>query len=160
MGRIFEPAEWHGSFPAYQTVVYDSAETFGAGAPVITAADGEVTVAAADPTQIMGIAMHAAGTGPGFSIAGGVTQVTNRANEVTVCVVDADTVFSGRMTNAGATVAPLQTHVGEEYGIIAVSGEWTIDETETTTKSVHIVDVDLLNGIHYFRFISTVPETV
>lgn len=163
MPRFFIPARLQtGGAPEVQEMVYDSAATFARGALMSVASDGEVTEASADPTSIIGVALHKNGVGPGRNLENDDDYVvrTNVSNLVGIAIANRSAIFSGQAVNGGTDpVTPLLTHIGEEYGVVKRSdGTWAIDMAETTTKVVHIVDIDTTreNKIFLFKFLEAV----
>ncbi len=161
-GRQFALAKWEGQFPEVQYVLVDSAQTFKAGALVLTAADGETDECAADPTAILGVALSAAKTALGYNMANDadIVAFTGRENKVAVAIANNKNTFSGRGVNGGTDpVVPLQTHIGEQYGVVKDSdGIWAIDFAETTTKSVQIVGFDSTTKSFTFKFIPAAQQ--
>ena len=67
--------------------------------------------------------------------------------------------FITRAVNGGTDpVAPLQTHIGEQYGVAKVGDDWVIDMAETGAKVVEIVDIFPSDGLNLFevKFIESV----
>jgi hypothetical protein len=130
--------------PRVQSLAYTTGQVFKAQALVVLTAAGEVSECAADPAAVLGVALQGAGTGMGYDLPNSsvTTVVTGRAQEVSVLVADDSTEFYARGVN-GATdpVLPLQTHIGEQYGVAKVGNEWVIDFAETTAKVVEITDI-------------------
>lgn len=160
MARFIQPARLPGSNAAAFPVrrgKYKTAETWTKGALLVLDANGELTECGADPTLVSGVALEEPGKGPGFEIAGGVTQVTGRDQEVSYVPADDRVIYSMRAVNGGTDpVTPTQTHIGESYGALAdANGVWTLDIAETTTLVFTIVDIDIDNKIFYCKFHST-----
>lgn len=156
MGRVFQPARVaEGEVPYVQSVQYKTGEAIIRGSVVLVDANGQLNLAGADPASIYGVALEPAGSKPGFDAANSPTVVTGRVQEVSTAVASRLSIFSGRMEDgSGNIVAPLQTHIGEQYGIAKdANGEWFIDESETTNKRVQIIDIDTVVGVHLFKFL-------
>jgi hypothetical protein len=145
MPRGFNYARgYNNAAPRVQSIAYTTGQTFKAGALVLLTAAGEVSECAADPAAVLGVALQGAGTGPGFDLPNSsvTTVVTGRAQEVSVLIADDETQFYARGVNGGTDpVLPLQTHIGEQYGVAKVGNDWVIDFAETTAKVVEIVDI-------------------
>lgn len=154
MARGFNTARFpNGEAPSILSVVYTTGQTFKKGALLTYVAAGTVSECGADPAVVAGVALQAAGSGPGYEMANSPTQVTGRVQEVSMAVADRSTVFSCRAIN-GATdpVTPLQTHIGESYGVAKVSNDWVLDIAEVTALVCTIVDVDIDNKIFFVKF--------
>jgi len=109
--------------------------------------------------NVAGVALEKAASKPGWDAANSPTVVTGRVQEVSFVQADTDTVYSIRQEDgSGNIVAPAQTHVGEVYGVLNVAGEWRIDRSEVTTLIFKIVDVDLLEGLTFVKFVATAIE--
>lgn len=157
MGRGIETSKTYGgdSVPEVQRMQYATGQTFKKGALVVDNTDGEIVECGADPTGVFGVALQGAGTGPGFNVANEneVTVRTGRLQEVSVAVANRRARFHGRAVN-GATdpVLPLQTHIGEQYGVAKVGDDWVIDMAETTALVVEITDILPGDGLNLFEF--------
>jgi hypothetical protein len=131
--------------PYSQSMAYATGQTFLKGALVVDNANGEVVECGADPAAILGIAMQAAGTGPGYGVAdaGSATVFTGRAQEVVVAIADRTSQFTARGVNGGTDpVLPLLTHIGEQYGVTKVGSDWVIDFAKTAGSArVEITDI-------------------
>lgn len=164
MGRIFQPARTPpGTVPEVISRQIKASQTFTKGAVLIEEAGstGKVQEASADPTTVYGVALADAFTNPGNSFANSsqLLQVTGTINEVSVAVANRLTIFSGRMVDGDeAIVTPALTDIGVQYGLVKTSAdsEWCVDQSETSTKSVEIVDIDIDNKIVYFKFLEAV----
>jgi hypothetical protein len=125
-------------------VAYQTGQVFKAGALLQLTANGEVIESVADPSSVYGIALQGAGTGMGYDLPNSsvTTVVTGRVQEVSVLVVNSTDEYYARGVNGGTDpVIPLQTHIGEQYGVAKVGNDWVIDFTETTAKVVEITDI-------------------
>lgn len=157
-GYEFKPSRNAGATIAeMRSGVYDAASTFLTGAVLILAADGELEAGGADPTGIVGVALEPANSRPGYGIGHNPTIVTWRKQEITYAVANRTTIFSGRGVNGGTDpVTPLQTHIGEAYGLtVDATGTWVIDFAETANTRLRIVDIDVPNRIFYFKFLES-----
>ena len=141
-----------GTVPRVKRGKYKTGEAILNGTVLQHDANGELIIAAADPLDIVGVAAQPAGTGPGFGMADSPAVVTGRDQEISYWDANEQQEWVGRAENAGVLTAPLQTNIGESYGLINNGGEWRIDLTETTNKRVYITDVDLKEGLWYFKF--------
>jgi hypothetical protein len=145
MARGFNYARGrNNAAPRVQAIAYATGQTFKAQALVVLNTSGEVVECGADPAAVLGVALQGAGTGMGFDLPNSsvTTVVTGRAQEVSVLIADDSTEFYARGVNGGTDpVLPLQTHIGEQYGVAKVGNEWVIDFAETTAKVVEITDI-------------------
>lgn len=116
---------------------------------------GEVDTAGADPASIVGVALAAGNSAPGFNAANSPTVSTGRLRKIAVAVADRVTVFAGTLTNGSSTrIAPVQADLGASYGITAYSNIWTVDKNKTAGSArVKVVDIDTLNNLVYFKFL-------
>jgi hypothetical protein len=116
---------------------------------------GLVKVAGADPTAIVGVAMQAYETAPGYNQANSPTVNTYRASKVCVAAATREATFRGKMTNGSSTrVAAAVTDIGISYGITAYSGVWTVDKNKTAGDiRVRVVGFDDLTGDAFFKFL-------
>jgi hypothetical protein len=137
-----------------------SAQTFKRGAFVYLDTDGLLATCGSDPTTILGVALAAANTVPGKDAANSPTEVTGLLNRVSVAIANDATVFSMRGVNGGTDpLTPTQTMVGESYGsAVDGNGVWYLDQAESSTKSLLIVDVDITNKIFFCKFLSAVQQ--
>ena len=143
--------------PEVRSMAYTTGQVFKKYALVVLTSAGEVSEAGADPTGVVGVALQGAGTGLGYGVPNSAetTVVTGRLQEVSVALANRKTIFSGRGVNGGTDpVVPLQTHIGEQYGVAKVGDDWVIDLAETATKVVEIVDIVPVEGAGagYFLF--------
>lgn len=146
MGRSFNTLRRTGTtVPRIQAMVVKTGETFKPYAVVVTDVDGNLIEVANGAVSILGVALAGAFSGPGYNL-----PDSNRTNtliqgalaEVSVAIADREQEFSARGVN-GATdpVLPLQTHIGEQYGIIKVSNDWCIDFANVIDLAVEITDI-------------------
>jgi len=162
MGRRFQTSKagtGGDSVPEVQVFPYANGQSFKDGALVVDNADGVIVECSADPAAVLGVALQGAGTGPGFSVANDsdVVARTGVAQEVSVAVANRRTRFHGRAVN-GATdpVTPLQTHVGEQYGVAKVGNDWVIDMADTSNVVVEITDIYPELNLFEFKFLEAV----
>lgn len=130
--------------PRVQAMRYATGQTFKAFAWVVIDTNGEVVECADGATSITGLALQGAGTGPGYDLpdASRTVVITGANQEVSVALADREQEFSMRGVNGGTDpVVPLQTHIGEQYGLKKVVNDWVIDFSNTTDKAVQITDI-------------------
>ena len=122
---------------------------------------GKIVVSGADPASgtIVGITLQAADSSPGFQMANNPATFTYRSQKVSVCRPNDETIFAGCLTNGSSTpVAAAVTDIGQQYGVTAYSGIWTIDKAKTGGSArVTIVgyDTDQNPDQVFFKFISS-----
>lgn len=164
MARGFEPARLPaGAVPEVQEMVVTASQTFKRGALVVDVSAGTISECGADPTLVYGVALQDAFSGPGNEVANSSQNVftTGETNVISIAIANRLTIFSARAVNGGTDpVIPLQTHIGEQYGVAKVSNDWVIDIAETTAKVVEIVDIEppmgALLGFFYVKFLEAV----
>jgi len=144
MGRRFQPARNAKTVPQVQSIAYTTGQTFLKGALVVDNVNGTVDECGADPASILGVALEDAGSklGYGFANPSQTTVVTGRNQEVSIAVADRDTQFSCRGVNGGTDpVLPLQTHIGEKYGVVKVGNDWCLDFADAVNTRCQIIDI-------------------
>lgn len=162
MGRSFNYARSAKTVPTIQSIEYKSGATFKKLALVIDDTNGQVDECGADPASVLGVALEGVATKLGFGepYASQTVFATGREAEVSVCIADRLTEFSARGVNGGTDpVAPLQTNIGEQYGVAKVNDDWVIDLAEITAKVVEITDIVLeADGTGFFicKFLESV----
>ena len=147
--RGFAPARRTGStVPRIVSGVYKTGAQVTAiikGSILQVDGDGLLIVSAADPTSLVkGVALEAAASklNYGEPFASQTAFATGRVQEVSYAVADAEQEFSARLETGGNIVAPLQTHIGEEYGVaVDANGQWYVDTGEGSAKVVKITDI-------------------
>lgn len=158
MGARFQPARVpSGGVESINVYPALAGQAIVKGSLVLLDANGLLNLCGADPASILGVALSAQGGGPGFSAANSPIAVNfSTANEdlVSVAIANRETIFSGKMTNAGNIVTPTQAMVGDSYGVVNTAGIWTVDQTETVNTRLTIVDVDIANTLVFFKFLN------
>ncbi len=151
MSRIFIPARFPGGgAPSVLSMAYKTLETFVKGS-VLIFDTGEVVIGLVDPTPIVGVALEDVASKPGFEVGhdSQVIATTGRVQQVSVAIANDVTTFSG-----AGTRAPLASDVGVEYGILNTAGIWQVDPADAVNTRVVVTDVDLLQGIYFFKFLT------
>ena len=160
MGRRFNIARLPVGTPNIISIVYTVGQVFQKGALVVDTAAGTVSECAANPARVYGVAMETCNTKPGgLGIANNPSIITGgQYKEVSVALADRVTVFSCRGVNGGTDpVVPLQTHIGESYGVLKTGGgDWVMDLSNTTNLVVEIVDIDVDYNIFFVKFLQAV----
>lgn len=114
-----------------------AAETFKSGALVLLDANEEIAECGADPTAVLGVAVHQA--------AGRDLLPT----EQLVALGGSGRTFLGEGDNA-----PTEDDINQQYGVAKdANGIWHVDGTDTTNVVVEVVDVDLERGLYEFVFL-------
>lgn len=156
--RIFAPAKgFVGAIPEIESIAYVAAQTFKNGEVLeLSTTTGTVIVQTANPQAVYGVALEDAASKPGNEMGhdSQVLQVTGgNVGEVSVARATRNTIFSGVGTSDAAI-----TQIGTDYGLAVASNLWTINNAETGTVSVMIVDVDVAENIQFFKFLEAVLE--
>lgn len=118
---------------------------------------GYVALSGADPGAgtVVGIALQAYATNPGYDAANSPATFTGRNATIAVVRPNDSTIFCANITNGSSTlVAPAQTDVGVLYGVTAYSGIWTVDRAKLSNDTAEIVgfDTTLYSGVVFFKF--------
>lgn len=156
MGKKFIPSRNFKTVPQVQRIAYATGQVFKKGALVVDDVNGQIVECGADPASILGVALEAAGSGPGYEMANASTIafVTGRLQEVSIAIADRDTQFKGRGVNGGTDpVIPLQTHVGEKYGVAKVGDDWVIDFADAVATRIQITDILPETNEFLFKFL-------
>ena len=159
MGRRFNVARLPTGTPNVQSVTYTAAQVFLKGALLVDVAAGTVSECAANPARVFGVALEGANTKPGGTgIANNPSYITGgQYKEVSVAIADRMTVFSCRGVNGGTDpVVPLQTHIGESYGVLKSGNDWVMDQSNVTNLVVEVVDIDVDQNIFFVKFLQAV----
>lgn len=174
MPRVFIPATDSKTVPVVRSARYEETEDFLKGAVLGINAAGEVIElsSGAGVDDVVGVALESVASKPGWNAANDNLIVWRTGVVQEVSIVDLLKnplqVFSGRLTNgSGVDVTPTQTLIGESRGLLRLSsGEWVVNEANTTNDAVQIVDIVLLPGSQaagnyvLFRFLDAVIANV
>jgi hypothetical protein len=156
VGRKIAPARIPvGEVPEVQSMRYDVDEDFKEGAVLVYegGATGELIEDDSDPTPIVGVALEAANSKPGYDMGHSPTVVTGRVQEVSVAKANRSTTFSGRMVNGAVDpVTPALTDIGVLYGLAKVGNDWVVNQAETSATRVMVTDIDIPNKFVLFKF--------
>lgn len=156
MGRTIGLARLPGATPNIQSIRITAAQTFKKGALVIDTAAGTISECGADPATVLGVALEDAFSKPGNTgMVNAPTIITGgQSNECSVAIADRRQIFSMRAVNGGTDpVTPLQTHIGESYGVLKVGNDWCLDIAETVATIFKVVDIDVDQKIFFGKFI-------
>jgi len=150
-----------GAVPSVIYGTYDAASAIVLGS-IVYLASGLYTVAGTNPRSIAGVALQAKDTAPGFAAANNPNPITGRQTKIAVAVADTNTVFAATLTNGSSTrIAPAQADVGENYGVTAYTGVWTVDKAKTTAGTntcINVVGIDTDRNLVYFKFLASLVE--
>jgi hypothetical protein len=161
MGRIIQPARMpFAAAPEVTPLQYTTGQAFIKGAVLVYDSGGNagnVIEGAANPTPIVGIALEAPASKPGFSVNFDSTVVarTGTVTKVSVAKANRITVFSARMVNGGTDpVVPANSDIGAKYGILRTGAtEWVINQADTVNTRVEIIAIDATLFVVLFRFL-------
>ena len=161
MGRVMVPARMpFAAAPSVATLPYTAGQAFLKGAVLVYDVGGNagnVIEGAANPAAIVGVALEAPASKPGFAVNFDATVVarTGTVTKVSLARADRLTIFSARMVNGGTDpVTPATTDVGVAYGILKTgAGEWVVNQADVTTTRVRIVAIDPTLSVVFFKFL-------
>lgn len=112
--RELQYATVHGSIVKGSIVVYSS---------------GEIINDESDPTEIVGVALAAADTNPGYSAANSPATITGRKQTIPVAIAGPQVTFRADLVNGSDTViAPTVADIGAQYGLRTISGKVAVDK--------------------------------
>ena len=155
MGLIrFQPSRRSAGPVEYKEFDIQASATFPQGSPLqrdTVESDIEEHAGGANVTGVIGVSMY--GVSSGVPAAKGSTAFGTR---LTVAIANLDTVFVGTMINAGTVQTPDSGNDGTDYGFLKVSGEWYVDEADTSNVHLTVVDFDANRKIVFFKFIASV----
>lgn len=170
MKYTFTPASrGNNGVPLVNSEKYKTGEAIVVGSLVLFDGNGELTLFGGGTDAVVeGVALEAAGSKlnygePFSSQTTGV--VAGRAQEISYAKADRETIFTCRGVNGGTDpVTPLQTHIGEQYGVaVSADGSWYLDIAETTTKICQIVGIIPSQGgqigLFKVKFLEAVLQT-
>ncbi len=154
MGLIrIQPSRRSAGPPTYQEFDIQATATFPHGAPMqrdTVESDIEEHAGGGTVTGIVGISMF--GVAAGVPAAKGSTAYGTR---VIVAIADVDTEFVGTLINATVVQTPDAGNNGTSYGIVKVSGEWYVDEADTSDVVLTTTGFDAALQIVFFRFLAS-----
>lgn len=161
----FRPARLGGQrgFPV-QSILLKAGETYKKGALVYVDTNGKLLTCGANPTLIKGVAINAAFSGPGNSLADSADVVAVMPADSSepigtgqVAVANDNTVFVGQMFSGSTLIVPTQNMIGGSYGVAAVSSVFAVDQTVSTggNTRVAIVDIDTDLNLVFFKILSS-----
>lgn len=149
MGVVhFQPSRLNGlGAPEVTEENVQAAATFTIGAVLQRDAvpgDVEEHAGGATVTGIIGVALQAATSGvPAF---GTKVQVARAGPQIE---------FLGQLSNAGAVVTPDAANLGVSYGIVKVTNDWYVDETDTTNVVLTVTKIMPEHQAVLFKFLAS-----
>lgn len=164
--RIFRPARREGTtVPVVRWMKYKTGEVIIEGSLTVTDANGEQTLCGADPATVRGVALQAAGreVGKQFDFDSQVVARTGYSQNISIAIAEPGIEFSGAMYDGVTYQTPVQTHIGEQYGVVKLaSGVWVIDHADVVNVVVEITDIVEAQGgdpgFWLFKFLPSVQE--
>lgn len=156
MGYPMQPARIPGG-GVFNVTGYDTTagQTFIRGA-IVQFASGKVSESTTGvKTNIVGVALQGAFTGPGNQMANNPTTITYQDTITSVAVADNVTVFEATFVNGSTTrVAPAVTDIGVTYGVSKYT-DWAVDKSLTgANAAVTIVGIDTGRNLVFFKFLA------
>ncbi len=152
MGLIrFQPSRRAGGAPEVKEFDIQGSATFPDGAPMqrdTVQKDIEEHAGGNNVTGIIGVSMF--GASSGVPAAKGGTAFGTR---MSVAIANRDTEFVGTMINGTTVQTPDSDNDGTEYGMVKVSGEWYVDEADTTDVVLTTTGFDANRQIVFFKFL-------
>ena len=157
MGLIrFQPAKRPQGGLDIRSFPIVAANSFARGAPVTrgsTPSQVQEHGGGATVTGILGTALVGADTG----VPDGKGS-TSYGTEVLVALADTTTEWIGTLYNSGV-VEPDSDNLGVSYGIVKVSGEWYVDESDTSNVVLKVTGIFASMNAVLFKWISTAIQT-
>ncbi len=154
MGLVrFQPSRRSAGSPEYKEFDIQASATFPQGAPLqrdTVEKDIEEHTGGGTVTGIIGVAMY--GVSSGVPAAKGGVAFGTR---LTVAIANVDTVFVGMMINGTTVQTPNTGNDGTSYGILKVSSEWYVDEGDTGSPVLTIVDFDANRKLVFFKWLAS-----
>jgi len=148
-----QPSRRASGPPEYKQFAIQAAATFPQGAPLqrdTVESDIEEHAGGSTVTGIIGVAMF--GVSSGVPAAkGGIAYGTT----LTVAIANGDTEFVGMLINSTTIQTPAAGNDGTNYGLVKVSGEWYVDEADTTNVHVTVTGFDANRKLVFFKFLAS-----
>ena len=155
-GRVLNVARFPGGgIPDIQSMQYVASESIVKGSVLIYETTGQVKLGTTLlTTGIVGIALEPIASKPGFEPSHDslTTVYTGRVAEVSIAMANSSTVFSGGYVTGEV---PAIDHIGETHPLALSSGVWQVGLASDSNQSVVVVDVDVLEGIVFFKFLAS-----
>lgn len=155
MGLIrFQPSRRSGGAPEVKEFDIQSSASFPDGAPMqrdtVESDIEEWDPSGNNVTGVIGVSMF--GVSSGVPAAKGGTAF---GTKVLVAIANRDTEFVGTMINGTTIQTPNSENDGTEYSVLKVSGEWYVDEGDTSDVVLTITGFDANRKIVFFKFIDS-----
>lgn len=150
MARHIQPAKLGGlNAPQVLGVTPEASATFSLGAPVALSSGELIEFAGgATVTGLLGFAGQACTSGdPDFG------------DEVEVFIADENVEFMAQVYDSGGAavrdLADAAPSIGDQLGLVEVSGEWYVDEDDSTNVVVEITKVYVEHNVVLFKVIAS-----
>lgn len=155
MGLIrFQPSRRSGGAPEVKEFDIQSSASFPDGAPMqrdtVESDIEEWDPSGNNVTGVIGVSMF--GVSSGVPAAKGGTAF---GTKVLVAIANRDTEFVGTMINGTTIQTPNSENDGTEYSVLKVSGEWYVDEGDTSDVVLTITGFDANRKVVFFKFIDS-----
>lgn len=155
MGLIrFQPSRRSGGAPEVKEFDIQSSASFPDGAPMqrdtVESDIEEWDPSGNNVTGVIGVSMF--GVSSGVPAAKGGTAF---GTKVLVAIANRDTEFVGTMINGTTIQTPNSGNNGTEYSVLKVSGEWYVDEGDTSDVVLTITGFDANRKVVFFKFIDS-----
>lgn len=155
MGLIrFQPSRRSGGAPEVKEFDIQSSASFPDGAPMqrdtVESDIEEWDPSGNNVTGVIGVSMF--GVSSGVPAAKGGTAF---GTKVLVAIANRDTEFVGTMINGTTIQTPNSENDGTEYSVLKVSGEWYVDEGDTSDVVLTITGFDANRKIVFFKFLDS-----
>jgi len=156
VSRIMQPSRTPRGIESIRGMAYTGTIYRGG---VLIYSGANVAAAGVNPTAIVGVALQASDTNPGYAAANNPVTITGRSAVISVAVADRTTVYSATLTNGSSTrIAPVAADVGTQVGLTEYSNVWTVDKGKTAALArVQIVGYDTggLTNLVFFKFLES-----
>lgn len=155
MGLIrFQPSRRSGGAPEVKEFDIQSSASFPDGAPMqrdtVESDIEEWDPSGNNVTGVIGVSMF--GVSSGVPAAKGGTAF---GTKVLVAIANRDTEFVGTMINGTTIQTPNSGNNGTEYSVLKVSGEWYVDEGDTSDVVLTVTGFDANRKVVFFKFIDS-----
>ena len=146
----FQPARRASGAPEIRQITPESSATIALGEVLQRDTNPEFVephAGGATVTGILGISMGVVTAGtPAFD------------NVVPVAIANVDQEFLGKVWDVSGSVvqtAAVATHEGVSFGVVKISGQWYVDEEDTTDVVVRVTKVLLDINAVLFKFLAS-----
>jgi hypothetical protein len=149
----FQPSRRSSGPPEAKEFTIQGSATFPHGAPMqrdTVEAEIEEHAGGSTVTGIIGVSMF--GASSGVPAAKGSTAY---GTKMMVAIAQQDIEFAGTMINSTTIQTPNSGNDGTEYGMVKVSGEWYVDEADTSNVVLTVTGFDANLKIVWFKFLAS-----